>query len=56
MFYSWTIVGEKQAIKCRKEYFRSLLRQDIAWFDMQKQAALATDFEADSMTFQMAVG
>ena len=38
MFSAWTISGERQAVKCRKEYFRSILRQEIAWFDLQEQS------------------
>jgi hypothetical protein len=27
MFAGWMITGERQAFRCRQEYFRSLLRQ-----------------------------
>jgi ATP-binding cassette subfamily B (MDR/TAP) protein 1 len=37
MFTGWTIAGERQSIECRKQYFRSILRQEVAWFDTQKQ-------------------
>ena len=36
-FACWTIVSERMAIRCRKAYMKSLLRQDIGWFDMKNQ-------------------
>lgn len=56
MFSSWMIAGERQAARCRRNYFESLLRQEMAWFDLQQQAGISTTFELDSMAFQMAVG
>jgi ATP-binding cassette subfamily B (MDR/TAP) protein 1 len=38
MFACWMIAGERQAIACRKAYLRSLLRQEIGWFDMINQS------------------
>jgi hypothetical protein len=35
MHYFWQISAEKQANKCRKELFKSLLRQEIGWFETQ---------------------
>jgi ATP-binding cassette, subfamily B (MDR/TAP), member 1 len=32
------------------------MRQEIAWFDLQQQAAITTTFEIDSMTYQLAIG
>lgn len=38
MFACWIITGERQGIASRKEYLRSLLRQEIGWFDMINQS------------------
>lgn len=38
MFGSWMITGERQSIKCRETYLRSLLRQEIGWFDRVNQS------------------
>lgn len=37
MFACWMITGERQAIACRKAYLRSLLKQEIGWFDVINQ-------------------
>jgi ATP-binding cassette, subfamily B (MDR/TAP), member 1 len=44
MFSGWMIAGERQGARCRREYFQSLLKQEIGWFDCQKQAAISTTF------------
>lgn len=38
MFACWMISGERQGIALRKEYLRSLLRQEIGWFDTINQS------------------
>jgi ATP-binding cassette, subfamily B (MDR/TAP), member 1 len=38
MFFGWMLLGERQALRCRKIFFESLIRQEIAWFDTQSQA------------------
>ena len=32
------------------------MRQELAWFDTQNQAEIATTFGLDSMAFQLAIG
>ena len=56
MYACWMIAGERQAIKCRKSYLKSLLAQEIGWFDMINQSELSTKFSADSFAFQGAIG
>lgn len=56
MFACWMITGERQGIACRKEYLRSLLRQEIGWFDTINQSELSTKFATDSFAFQEAIG
>lgn len=36
-FSSWTILSERMTVRCRKAYMKSLLRQDVGWFDTQNQ-------------------
>jgi ATP-binding cassette subfamily B (MDR/TAP) protein 1 len=36
-FASWTILSERMAVKCRKAYMKSLLRQEVGWYDTQNQ-------------------
>lgn len=56
MIGSWVITAERQAIECRKQYLKSLLRQEIGWFDTINQASLSSEFSADTMMFQSAIG
>lgn len=34
----WMIAGQRQSIACRREYLKSLLRQEIGWFDTINQS------------------
>lgn len=56
MFACWMIAGERQGIACRKAYLRSLLRQEVGWFDMLNQTELASKFAKDTFAFQGAIG
>lgn len=55
MIASWLITGERQSIECRKQYLKSLLRQEIGWFDSINQAELSSQFSSDTMAFQGAL-
>ena len=44
------------AVRCRRAYIRSLLKQDIGWFDTQNQFELSSNFSADSLAYQKATG
>jgi ATP-binding cassette subfamily B (MDR/TAP) protein 1 len=52
----WTITGMRQSIECRKLYLQRLLRQEIAWFDSQKQEQISLRFSADCVTYEKAIG
>jgi ATP-binding cassette subfamily B (MDR/TAP) protein 1 len=56
MITCWLITGERQATVCRKKYFSALLKQEIGWFDCINQSELSTNFSADTVTFQGALG
>ena len=56
MFACWMIAGERQTIACRKAYLKSLLQQEIAWFDSINQTELASNFSTDTFAFQGAIG
>lgn len=55
MTAAWMITGERQSIRCRKQYLLSLLRQEIGWFDMINQAELSSQFSSDTLAFQGAM-
>ena len=56
MFAGWMITGERQGIACRKAYLKSLLKQEIGWFDMKNQTELASQFATDTFAFSGAIG
>lgn len=43
-------------VKCRKAYLKSLLRQDVGWFDTQNQFQLSSNFTTDALAYQKATG
>ncbi|XP_025093404.1 LOW QUALITY PROTEIN: multidrug resistance protein 1-like [Pomacea canaliculata] len=43
----WTIAGERQIVHIRKRFFRSIMRQDIGWFDTHEASELNSRFSAD---------
>ena len=55
-FGSWTIMSDRMSIACRKAYFKSLLKQDIGWYDMNNQFELSQKFNLDSLAYQKATG
>jgi ATP-binding cassette, subfamily B (MDR/TAP), member 1 len=56
MIFCWFVSGERQASTCRKAYFACLLRQEIGWFDCVNQSSLSSNFSADTLTYQGAIG
>lgn len=53
----WTITGERQAAKIRALYLKAILRQDIAFFDMEMSAGQAVERMAgDTFLIQDAIG
>ena len=38
----WSIAGERQTQKLRVEYVKSLLRQEVGWYDMNNPSTLST--------------
>lgn len=55
MFGCWVVAAERQGIACRKYYLRSLLRQEIGWFDTINQLELSSKFVNDTSAFQGAI-
>ena len=56
MFACWMITGERQGIACRKEYLKSMIRQEIGWFDSIDQSELSSQFATDCFAYQGAIG
>eukprot|EP01132_Coremiostelium_polycephalum_P000417 gene417-527_t len=52
----WMMAGDRQALKCRKEYLKAILRQEIGWYDITKSSELATRITSDTLLFQEAIG
>ncbi|KAF8670749.1 hypothetical protein HU200_050414 [Digitaria exilis] len=53
----WTITGERQAARLRAMYLKAILRQDIAFFDMEMSTGQVTERMAgDTFLIQDAIG
>ncbi|CAO2177105.1 unnamed protein product [Urochloa humidicola] len=53
----WTITGERQAARIRALYLKAILRQDIAYFDMEMRTGQVTERMAgDTFLIQDAIG
>ena len=44
------------AVRCRKAYLASLLKQDIGWFDLNNQFELSSNYSKDTIAYQKATG
>ncbi|KAK3611392.1 hypothetical protein CHS0354_036589 [Potamilus streckersoni] len=52
----WTMSCERQVLKIRKNFFKSILRQEIAWFDEQKSGELTTRLADDLERVREGIG
>mmetsp|Transcript_40391 Transcript_40391/g.52018 ORF Transcript_40391/g.52018 Transcript_40391/m.52018 type:complete len:1231 (+) Transcript_40391:347-4039(+) len=52
----WTFVGNRQALKIKERYIKSVLRQDIAWFDKNKVTELPTRIISSTTQIQEGIG
>lgn len=52
--YCWTRTGERQARRMRARYLKAVLRQDVAYFDLQVAsiAEVVTSVSNDSLVIQ----
>ena len=55
-FACWMISGERQAIEIRKRYFKSLLSQEIAFFDSINPNELSTKIAEECFQIQSGIG
>jgi ATP-binding cassette, subfamily B (MDR/TAP), member 1 len=56
MSVAWNVSAEMQAAECRRQYFRSIIRQEMAWFDTHQQTQIINSFAADTLSFEQAIG
>jgi len=52
----WMIAGERQAIRIRRKYFKSLLSQEIAFFDSINPNELSTKIAEECFNIQGGIG
>lgn len=53
----WTVAGERQSTRLRSLYLEAVLRQDIAFFDVEMTTAEATSrMSMDTVLIQDALG
>ena len=55
-FAFWVITGERQAIELRKRYFKSLLSQEIAFFDSINPNEFSTKIAEECFNIQQGIG
>eukprot|EP00331_Platyophrya_macrostoma_P007656 CAMPEP_0176430740 /NCGR_PEP_ID=MMETSP0127-20121128/14418_1 /TAXON_ID=938130 /ORGANISM="Platyophrya macrostoma, Strain WH" /LENGTH=1373 /DNA_ID=CAMNT_0017812657 /DNA_START=12 /DNA_END=4133 /DNA_ORIENTATION=+ len=53
---SWMIVGERQAIRFREEYFKALLRQEMSWFDKVNPSEFSSKMAGECFAIQSGLG
>ncbi|KAI8149540.1 p-glycoprotein [Fennellomyces sp. T-0311] len=51
----WVISGENQTRRVRQLYLHSILRQDMEWFDQEKNGSLTARLNADTQYYQVAI-
>ncbi|CAM9989234.1 unnamed protein product, partial [Sphacelaria rigidula] len=56
MVTSWSVAGERQALRIRRAYVRAILRQDIGWFDDHPAGQLPTAVTANMAKVQDGIG
>ena len=54
--YCWNRVGAAQAIRIKKEFFRSLLDQEIAWYDSIDPNKIVTKVSTSIIALETATG
>eukprot|EP00742_Colponemidia_sp_Colp-10_P003632 GILJ01003866.1.p1 GENE.GILJ01003866.1~~GILJ01003866.1.p1 ORF type:complete len:1310 (-),score=238.99 GILJ01003866.1:288-4217(-) len=52
----WMAAGERQVCRMRERYLRAILRQNIAWFDVNNPGELPTRIAGDCLKVQGAIG
>jgi ATP-binding cassette subfamily B (MDR/TAP) protein 1 len=53
----WTITGERQATRIRSLYLKSVLRQDISFFDLEMSTGkIISRMSGDTVLVQDAIG
>ncbi|KAI9344640.1 P-loop containing nucleoside triphosphate hydrolase protein [Obelidium mucronatum] len=48
----WVLAGENQSRRIRELYLRSILRQDLSWFDLAEEGSLTTRLAQDTNLIQ----
>ncbi len=55
-FAAWMTVGERQGIEIRRRYFKSLLQQEIAFYDSINPNELSTKISEECFNIQQGIG
>ena len=53
---AFNYTAERQVLRIRKEFFRAVLRQDLAWYDTTTTTEFATRMTEDLNKMQVRVG
>ncbi|XP_074659659.1 ATP-dependent translocase ABCB1-like [Tubulanus polymorphus] len=52
----WSLAAERQTKRIRRRFFQSILRQDIAWFDLHRSGELNSRLTEDIHTIHNGIG
>lgn len=54
--FFWSFVGERIMVRVRKQYFRSIIGQELGWFDVESAEKMTTRFIENMSKLEGAVG
>lgn len=54
--YYWNVVGSEQAVRIKKEYYKTLLDQEIAWYDENDPNKIVTKVTTNITHIEAATG
>lgn len=54
--YYWNVVGSAQAVRIKKEYYKALIDQEIAWYDENDPNKIVTKVTTNITHIETATG
>jgi ATP-binding cassette subfamily B (MDR/TAP) protein 1 len=54
--YCWNVVGSQQSVRFKKEYYKTLLEQEVAWFDQNDPHKIVTKVAVSVTAIETATG
>jgi ABC-type multidrug transport system fused ATPase/permease subunit len=54
--YFWNVVGGEQSVRIKKEYYKVLLDQEVAWYDQNDPNKIVTKVTTNLTHIETATG